>query len=294
MLGIVPSSSKTYEVHGTINSDNLIEGKLYYDEKDNRLYIYSTSMTRSSPNNGFFPIWDGKEFHLSKYSNEKYLDKDMVVPNVSLMGNSINKELARNIQYRQRLSDDDKKLTPMINDEDNVFTQLVKSIISKMDINKVNLLDMSTDNIDDHMIENYYASLLKVTMMRLDKFHLWIGEIFQMHYTLTVWKDGKVIITYEWPSDKMDTGIIKYDKAIKKSDDPFKKIIKIIMVMNNITKLSLKNDDIDDYTINNMMTTINSDKPLSAQIFCRFMRLANLSFSINVYKKNELVCTYKE
>ena len=67
------------------------------------------------------------------------------------------------------------------------------------------------------------------------------------------------------------------------------------MVMNNISKTTLKTEEVDDYTINNMMTVLNSNKSLSAQLFCRFMRMANFSFSVEVFnKKNEPMSSYKE
>lgn len=295
MIGIVPSASSTFEVIGDFNSDALVEGKLYYDPKDKRLYLYSLTDKRSNPKNGFFPIWDGVNTYTTKYSNEKFLDKDVVTPSISAMSKSINKDIARNIQYRQRLSEDNHKLYPVLNEEDNMFTQLVKSIIQKLDVTKVDLLEGANDFVDDRMVESYYTSLNKVTMMRLEKFHLWIDKIFQMHYVVTVQKDGKTILTYTWPKNKFDTGIVKYTTAVKQDDDPFKKIVKILMVMNNISKTTLKTEEVDDYTINNMMTVLNSNKSLSAQLFCRFMRMANFSFSVEVFnKKNEPMSSYKE
>ena len=60
MIGIIPSINKTYEVYGDLSSNKFIEGKLYYDKTDGRVYYYSTIETRSNPNTGYYPIWNGK------------------------------------------------------------------------------------------------------------------------------------------------------------------------------------------------------------------------------------------
>ena len=65
--------------------------------------------------------------------------------------------------------------------------------------------------------------------------------------------------------------------------------------MENITKASMKSDSVDDYTINNMMTTLNSDKPLSAQLFSRFIRMTHLEYRIKIYNQNgKMIFQYKE
>ena len=61
MLGIIPSTKCTYEVYGTTDDKSPIEGKLYYDKSNGRLYYYSLTETRSNPKTGYFPIWDGKK-----------------------------------------------------------------------------------------------------------------------------------------------------------------------------------------------------------------------------------------
>lgn len=295
MIGIIPSSSNTYEVYGDFNSADLIEGKLYYNPTTKRLYYYSTTITRSNPKTGYFPIWNGSTIYESNFSNEKYFDKDVVTPDVNNLGKRINSDDAKTILYRQRLSDNTKKLKPPIVDEDNMFTQVVKGVISYMDITKVDLLEMSGGTLSDRIIDNYYSALTKVTMMRMEKFHLWMSAILKCHYKITVSNNGKTMLSYDWPIDKFDTGIVKFDKIVDTKDDPLKKIIKIIMVMNNITKTTLKSDDVDDYTINNMMTIIHSDKSLSAQIFCRFIRMAKLSFVMEIYnQQNQCIFTYSE
>lgn len=295
MIGIVPSSYNTYEVYGDFDSNDLVEGKLYYNQSDKRLYYYSKTLTRSNPQTGYFPIWNGSKIYESKNSNCKYFDKDAVTPDVNNLGKMINGDAAKTILYRQRLSDNIKQLKPQIVDEDNMFTQIVKGIICEMDITKVDLLELSGGVISDRIIESYYSSLMKVTMMRMDKFHLWMGSILKCHYTISVYRNKKNLLKYEWPKDNFDTGIVKFDTITSTADDPLKKIIKIIMIMNNIEKTTLKSDDVDDYTINNMMTIIHSNKSLSAQIFCRFMRMAKLSFVINVYDiNNKHIFTYSE
>jgi hypothetical protein len=66
-------------------------------------------------------------------------------------------------------------------------------------------------------------------------------------------------------------------------------------MMENITKTTLRsNEGVDDYTINNMMTTLNGDKALSAQLFSRFIRMAGLTFSVDIVKDGKIIFTYKE
>ena len=102
-------------------------------------------------------------------------------------------------------------------------------------------------------------------------------------------------MSYKYPEDKFDTGIVKYNDIAKSSDDPFKRIIKILMVMENINKSSLKSDNVDDYTVNNMVTTINGKKPLSAQLFSRFISMAKLSYSMTIYDRyDKFIFEYKE
>lgn len=294
MIGIIPMTSQTFEVFGDFNMTPLVEGKLYYHPDTKKLYYYSSTLKRPNPTTGFFPIWDGNNIYESKHSIDKYLS-DVLRPDISQMSKNISNEMARSIRYRQRLSENNKKLNPQLNDEDNFFTQIIKSIISQMNITKVDLLDMSSDIISDRMIENYYSSLTKVTMMRLDKFHIWIDKILHLHYEIKVFKEGKEIIKYSWPKDKFDTGMVKYNSIIDPSDDPYKRIIKILMVKENISKSTLRTEDVDDYTINNMMTTLHSSKALSAQLFSRFMRMANIEFEINVFDcKDNTIFTYKE
>ena len=66
------------------------------------------------------------------------------------------------------------------------------------------------------------------------------------------------------------------------------------MISENITKNTLSGEDVDDYTINNMMTTINGKKALSSQLFSRFIRMAKLSYTITIYDNDKELFKYKE
>jgi hypothetical protein len=219
----------------------------------------------------------------------------VITNDVKSLSKTINKEKAADIIYHQRLALDDKKLNLIIEDEDNMFTQCIKGVINKLNITMVDLCDMGNGLLDYKQIENYYNALSKVTMMRMEKFHVWLSSILMLHYDITVYKDEKKLLKYSWPKDKFNTGVVKYNYVYNEKDDPYKKIVKILMVIENISKSSLKSDDVNDYTINNMMTTLNSNKTLSAQIFCRFIRMTGLSFTMELYnKKNELLFEYNE
>ena len=293
MEGIIPSGPKTYEVYGDFTSENLVEGKLYYDS-DKRLYYYSTHETRSNPSTGYFPIWNGKRIYSSNFSNRKYMDKDVTVTNIETMAANINKDVANDVIYRQRRSMNDTLLKPAICDEDNMFTQCIKGVICAMNIAMVDLVDMSKGKLPEKAIENYYSSLNKITFMRLEKWKIWLSSILHVSYVLDVYDDDKKLVTYHYPEDTFDTGVVKYDNITGQKYDAYKKIVKILMIMKNITKNMLKTDDVDDYTINNMMTTLNGDKSLSAQIFSRFIRMAGLSYTIRIYDGDKLLFEYME
>ena len=51
----------------------------------------------------------------------------------------------------------------------------------------------------------------------------------------------------------------------------------------------VKNDEVDDYTVNNMMTTLNTKKGLSAHLFSRFIQLSGLSYVIKIYDQNKMI-----
>ena len=293
MIGTIPSGNKTFEVYGDTSSDNLIEGKLYYNTTDERLYLYSTKATRSNPDMGFFPIWNGKKFIETKYSIKKYL-KDVTSSNISELSSFIDNKTASNVLYKMRRSESDVILKPCITDEDNFFTQCIKSLINQMELTMVDLLDMASPVMNQKKMDAYYSSLCKISFMRMDKWHTWISTIFHMSYTIDVYKKNKRMISFKYPDNTFDTGVVKYTDITKTKDDPFKKMIKILMIMDNVNKNTLKSDTVDDYTINNMMTTINGKNPMSAQLFSRYIHMTNLSFVLKIYNKEELVFTYKE
>ena len=295
MIGVIPAASRTYEVYGDFNTEKPIEGKIYYDPKDLRLYYYSTIDKRSNPGNGYFPIWDGTSTYSSKFSNEKFFDKDVVLLSVEAISKSINQEVAKDIKYRQRRALSDEILKPQIENEDNSFTQIIKGIIRQMEITIVDLFESAYPKLDEKQVTSYYSALNKITYMRLEKFHVWMGIILKLKYEIVVYKKNRKILTYKFPDDTFNTGIVKYDNVIKKKDDCLKKCIKILMVMENINKTTLKVDANDDYTVNNMMTTIYSNKPMSAQLFSRFIRMAHLTYRIKIYNKDDkMIFQFKE
>jgi len=176
-----------------------------------------------------------------------------------------------------------------------MFTQCIKGVINQKQITMIDLYDMASPKLSEKMIENYYAALIRITFMRLDKWHIWTDVILHINYVIEVYNNKKKLLTYRYPKNEFDTGIVKFDTIINTKDDPFKKIIKILMIMENITKNTLKSDEVDDYTINNMMTTINGKKSLSAQLFSRFIRMAELSYTITIYdNKGKQIFEYKE
>lgn len=294
MIGIVPSSSKTFEVYGSFTSTELVEGKLYYEEPSKRLYFYSKVETRSNPRTGYFPVWDGVNKYVTNFSNSKYLDKDAILTDINSMSASINKDVATKVLYNQRRSIDDALLQPEIADGDNMFTQCIKGTINAKQLTMTDLIDMSCPPLTEKIVENSYASLTKIAFMRMDKWSIWIDTILHVQYVVRVYRGEKLLITYRHPEETFDTGIVKYDSIINTNDDSLKKVIKILMVMENIDKASLRSPEVDDYTINNMMTTLSGTKPLSAQLFSRFMRMARLIYTVDIMDAGTLVFQYKE
>lgn len=283
IIGVIPSGSKTYEVHGSFKESQPIEGKLYYDPNNSRLYYYSLKETRSNPKTGYFPIWDGKRIYVSVHSAAKYFDRDAIKVDFNTISNSINRDVASEIRYKQRRATADDILKPPIKDGDNAFTQCVKGVISALNITMIDLADMTNPRMDQKLLEGYYNALSKIAFMRIDKWEIWVNVILHIRYTINVYKEDKCIIEYNYPDDTFDTGIVKYDDIVNTKEDSLKKIVKILMVMCNITKRTLLSTGVDDYTVNNMMTTINSNKPLSAQLFSRFIRLSGLTYDIQIY-----------
>ena len=294
MIGTIPAGNKTYEVYGDFNSDNLVEGKLYYHPNTKRMYYYSTTIKRSNPSIGYFPVWDGKTTYESKFSNNKTYDQ-MTGNNIEALASMINKSVAETIRYNQRRSASDVVLKPALSDGDNFFTQCIKGVINALDVTMIDLVDMSNPKLSQKQIENYYSALTKITFMRIDKWNVWVNIILHIGYDITIYKSNKKILKYSYPEDKFDTGIVKYDAISKSKMDSLKKIVKILSMMENITKSTLRsNQDVDDYTINNMMTTLNGDKPLSAQLFSRFVRMAGLSYMVDIYKDGKKIFRFKE
>ena len=133
--------------------------------------------------------------------------------------------------------------------------------------------------------------------MRMERWAVWIDTILHLHYEIIVMKDKKQVIKYNHPAGKFDTGVVNYDSIVQDKLDPFKKIVRILIVKENYSKTTLMqaNPDIDGYTVNNMFTTIISDKPFSAQLFSRFIKITGLEYNIKVYdKSNTLLVDYKE
>ena len=132
--------------------------------------------------------------------------------------------------------------------------------------------------------------------MRMEKWNVWLSNILHLSYILTVYKNGKMTVQYKWPKDVFDTGVVKYQSIAETNDDPLKKIIKILMTKENISKATLReSNDTDDYTINNMMTTLNSDKPMSSQLFSRFIRMTGLAYTVELFDaKDNKIFVYKE
>jgi len=294
MIGIIPSNNKTFEVYGDFNTNNPIEGKLYYDN-NGRLFYYSKIENRANPRTGYFPVWDGNKTYISNFAIDKRFDIDVTKIDINTISSNINKDVANKVLYQQRRSENDTILKPQITDEDNMFTQCIKGVINQKQITMIDLYDMASPKLSEKMIENYYAALIRITFMRLDKWHIWTDVILHINYVIEVYNNKKKLLTYRYPKNEFDTGIVKFDTIINTKDDPFKKIIKILMIMENITKNTLKSDEVDDYTINNMMTTINGKKSLSAQLFSRFIRMAELSYTITIYdNKGKQIFEYKE
>lgn len=295
VIGIIPSGSKSYEIYGDFTDTNPVEGKLYYDPNTKRLYYYSLKENRSNPNTGYFPVWDGKRVYITIHSAAKYFDRDAIKVDFNSISNTLSSELASEIRYKQRRAVSDEILKPMIQDGDNAFTQCVKGVISAMNVTMIDLMDMTKPKLDQKVLEGYYNALSKITFMRIDKWDVWVNTILHIRYTINVYKDGKRIIRYKYPDNTFDTGIVKYDDIISTKEDALKKIVKILMVMCNITKRVLLISSVDDYTVNNMITTINSTKPLSAQLFSRFIRLSELSYDIQIYDNGKkFLFEYKE
>lgn len=295
MLGIIPSGSKTYEVDGYLDTTEPTEGKIYVDRETGLLYYYSTTETRPNANIGFFPIWDGKKFYLNPYHKELYL-KDVAVSDVGSISSTINGKVANEVQRNIQRSVNTDQIVPVIREQDNMFVQCIKEVISVRKITLGDLYANACPPLKHHTVDNYYDSLPRVTFMRLEKWDVWIGVLLKMQYILRVFdKDGtKELVSYRYPENEFNTGIVKFDDIVKSDKDQLKKMILVVMRKANITKQVLTSKTHDDYTVNNMMTVLYGNKPFSAQLFTRFIRMADLHLALEVYDKEELLVTYRE
>ena len=292
MIGIIPASSKTFEVYGMFNQTTPIEGKLYVDPDNGRVYVFSLNEKRSSPTTGFFPIWDGINKHISKFSNEKYLDKDVIKTDLATLVSGIDADTANKVLYLQRRAESNEILMPQINESDNMFTQCIKGVFGTKQLTFIDLMDLS--GFDEKLITGYYSALTKIAFMRLERWAIWIDMIFRLDFSIIVSKEEKRLLSYTHSTNKFDTGIVNYDNITKTKDDFLKKIVKIIMIMEAISKDNLRSDQVDDYTINNMMIILNTNKVLSSQLFSRFITMANLSYSVTLYEEGKSIFEYSE
>lgn len=291
MIGIIPGTYKTFVVIGKFD-ESPIEGKLYIDPISNRIYMYSLKEKRSNPNTGYFPIWDGINTYITKFSNEKYLN-DVILTDVSSLSLNVDKDTANRIIYQHRRCENSELLEPLISDGDNMFTQCIKGILNVKKYTLIDLVDKSNPKLSEEVLYNYYSALTKITFMRLDKWLVWMNHILHMWYMISVYKNDQLLLTYNSKQDKFDVPD-KYNYIIEKKADHFKKIIKILVSMENIQKSDLRSSEVDDYTINNMLTTLSGEKSLSAQLFSRFIRMANLNYKIQIFEGDDVVFEYGE
>lgn len=292
MIGIVPSSNRTFEVDGLFDTRTKIEGHVYADPSDRRLYIFSDSLTRSGPETGYFPIWNGEDKYTSMFSNTKYLDTDVIMTGTSEMVSKLDSHLADKIRYRQRRSSNNDVLVPVINGSDNMFTQVIKGILLEKKLTLIDLIDLS--GLPEKIILNYYTALTKIAFMRIERWEIWVNQIFRVKYSISVYRESQKLLTYSYPESKFDCGMICYNDIIDPKDDQFKRIVKVLMIKENISKQDLRSAEVNDYTVNNLLTTLSTNKPLSSQLFSRFMRISSLNYIVEVYDDGQKIFEYKE
>ena len=293
MVGItIDANGETYIVSGSFDSGYYIEGNVYYHPDTKRLFYYSKTERRSNPKTGFYPIWDGENLYITQHSVEEYYPSDVMSINTTDLVKKLSASKAQEIIHQQQRSMSGGQLSFQITDEDNFFTQCIKEILNKKGYTIVDLVQQTNPPLSEKIISNYCGALSKISFMRLDKWHIWLHNILHLSYGVTIYNDDRQIISYREPDLFEITA--PYEKILKSKMDPFKKLIRITMLEECINKSDLRGDGIDEYTINNMMTILTGTKPVSAQLFSRFIRMAGLSFELNVYEKDACILTYRE
>ena len=301
MESIVICKNNTFPVEGTF-SDHMEVGKLYVDPKSKRIYCFDPINQIVGDKSKYFPIYNGKQFFDSIRSYKKY-ESDIVSTNVQNMANSISEQDKVDMEYRSKAVLYGDILEPEISDSDNIYSQCIKGVLQRKKYNLLDLSMMSKPKLSIDEISNLYQSLHKIAFMREKKFMIWIHQILHMEYRVICFDaDGvkKLILydskdnTYEFidTKDIYEANKKEYESIQKKSWDPLKKIINMIIQLKNYKKSDFNKKTESSYTINNMMTTIFSDKSVSAQIFSRFMRIINLPFEFVIYDDHGIVFTY--
>lgn len=299
MESIVVCKNNTYPVEGMF-SNQMEEGKLYIDPKSKRIYCYTTTTQVVGTASHHFPIYDGKHFFDSVRSYKKY-ESDVISTDVTDMASSISEKDREDMEYRSKAVLYGDILEPEISDSDNIYSQCIKGILLHKKYNLLDLSIMSNPKLTVEEISNLYQSLHKIAFMREKKFMIWMNQILHMDYKVNCYdsnSDQPILIyhsidkRYEFYHKNNDGHREEYDEILKKSWDPFKKMINLIIKMKNYKKADFNINTESAYTINNMMTTIFGDKSVSAQIFSRFMRIINLPFDIVIYDKDDIVFTY--
>lgn len=294
MYGLVPSGAHTLEVMGDFHVKQPIEGRLYWDPETKYLYFHSKSITRPNPDTGYFPIWDGNgHIYQTQFSRQKKYPDDVLIPDTNILAAKMTKEMADKVRYYQKRMDRDRILTPNITAQDNMFTQCIKGIINQMKVTMIDLHQMSTGITSEKMIENYYNFLNSTTMMRQDKWNIWLA-VLKMTYSIDVYDNNNVkLLSYNSETDILDAQET-WGSNIKEGDDPLTRIAKVLIQMKSINKASLQRPEIDSYAVNNLFTAINGSKALSAQLFSRFIRMANMSYDVTLYKDGETYFNFHE
>lgn len=292
MIGIIPGVNKTFVVSGYF-CENPVQGQLYVDPESKRVFIYSTTETRSCVHNGFFPVWNGKQKIITNFSNYKTVD-DIINTDIKTLSQSISKEVAENVLLEQKKHNSGNALDPVITNDDNFFTKCIKGVILNQKLSFNDLVEQSSSNINEKTIMIYYSSLIKTAFMRLDKWFTWVTSILHLNYKISVFDDlQNNLVTFEFPSKEFTCQDKNLLTKITDSDD-LKRTIKLLIALKGIVKDQFKDESIDEYTINNMFTIINGNKPMSAQIFSRFIDLADLYFIIEIFQDGELIYSLKE